>query len=256
MHACLFGDIISSMASPPPDESAGNPVPPLDYATPNRGGMVLLARFGTSDEAELHAAELEAEGIPTQILNSHVNALGIPYSGLSDVELHVRAGDVGRADELLKHAGGEDLEPAPEGGLAEPAVDESENPIPIAPLASFESVRLLREAQTLLASARLHAYMPKLVPRGDRPPGVGKRFLLAVAEDDLERAQLLLRQAESDAAEELPRCPKCASWRVFPVSHLLQSLAATFGLAPKPAEELECLACRHRGPSAEFARGR
>jgi hypothetical protein len=243
------------MESPSPDESADYSVPRLDYANPNRGGMVLLARFGTSDEAELHAAELEAQGITTRILNSHVNALGIPYSGLSDVELHVRAGDVGRADEILKHAGGDDLEPAPEGGLAEPAVDEEGKSVPVAPLASFESVRLLREAQTLLASARLQAYMPRLVPRGDQPPGIGKHFVLTVAEDDLERAKLLLRQAESEAAEELPRCPKCTSWRVFPVSHLLQSIAATFGLAPKPIEELECLACHHRGPSAEFARG-
>lgn len=214
----------------------------------------MLARFGTNEEAEMHAAELDAQGIGVQILNAHVNALGIPYSGLSDVELHVRAGDAARAAQVLKHAGGEDLEPAPEGGLAEPAVDEQGHPVPVVPLAAFESVRLLREAQTVLASARLSSYPPKLVPRGDRPPGIGKRFQLAVAEDDLERAQFLLRQAESDAAEELPRCPKCASWRVYPVGHLLQSLVATFGLGPKPAEELECLACHHRGPAAEFAR--
>jgi hypothetical protein len=246
--------MMKDMETPLPDESAGRAVPPLDYAHPNIGGMVLLARFATSEEAELHAAELGGEGIPTRILNSHVNALGIPYSGLSEVELHIYPRDGARAAELIKHTGGEDLEPADDGELAEPAVDEHEQPIPVALLAKFETVRLLREAQTLLASARLQSYPPKLVPRGDRPPGVGKRFQLLVAEEDLERAQLLLRQAESEAAEELPRCPTCASWRVFAIPHFLRSMAATLGLGPKPAEELECLTCHHQGPATDFAR--
>jgi hypothetical protein len=249
---CTGVGIISCMESSFPD----HPSAPLDYARPGLGKMVLMARFGTADEAQLHAAELEAAGIRTRVLNANVNALGIPYTGLSEVELHVLATDAQRAAKVLNHADDDDLEPDPdggEGGLAEPAIDESGQPITVVPVASFETVRRLRDAQTVLASARLPSYLPKLLPRGDGPPGTGKRFILRIAPEDLERAQFILEQSDRDAKEELPRCPQCASWRVYPVSHFLKSLAATLGLAPKPQPELECLSCHHRAPATDFA---
>jgi hypothetical protein len=237
-------------APQPPD----SPPPTLDYAKPGGGEMVLLARFASPEEAELHSAELAAEGIPTQIFNANVNTLGAFAVGLSDVGVYVHADDASRAAEVLKGSRGDDLEPAPEGGLAEPAIDEAGNAVKVVPLPPFDSVRRMRDAQTVLASANLPAYPPKLIPRGNRPPGIGKRFILSVAAEDLERAQFLLEQDEEESAEDLPRCPQCGSWRVYPVMHFLQSLAAAIGLSQKPAHQLECLTCHHRGPSAEFKR--
>ena len=111
----------------------------------------------------------------------------------------------------------------------------------------------MREAQTLLASARVNAFLPPIIPRGDRPAGEGKRFILRVAEDDLPRAQsLLTHENPQDNDPEDLHCPKCGSWRVYPVSHFWQGMATTVGLAPKPLAEVDCLVCRYRGPKSEF----
>jgi hypothetical protein len=97
------------------------------------------------------------------------------------------------------------------------------------------------------------------VPRGDRPPGEGKRFVLRVHEDDLDRARALLDDAEEDEDDD-PRCPKCASHRVYPFGGGLKGvLARTFGFGGPTggagSAGFECLACRYRGPIAEFVRG-
>src|SRR5207245_2593169 len=100
-------------------------------------------------------------------------------------------------------------------------------------VAAFDSVRLMREAETVLSSARMCSFPPALAPRGDRPVREGKRFVLRVCEDDLERARELLAEAEAgESAEGELRCPKCRSWRVYPVSEFWKSLGAMLGLGP------------------------
>jgi hypothetical protein len=231
-------------------------VPVLSYQTPGAiGAMVRVRRFANSGEAELRASALAAEGIPSQVFNANASSLG--YPGFVDVELHVRQEDAQRALEVLaRDAAEDDLEPQ-EPSPADPSpTDDNGNAVNLVPLVAFDSVRLMRDAQTILSSARIRTYPPALAPRGDRPPGQGARYILRVAEDDLERARHVLTEADADAASEDEnegRCPRCRSWRVFPVSQFWKSLAAMVGVGPKPQPLMECLACKYVGPKEEFA---
>lgn len=234
-----------------------NPVPVvLTYATPapsGTGGMTIVGRFGSIEEAEITSSELASLGIPSWVLNKNQFGLGFPYAVLVDVELHVRQEDADRATELLKQAKSDDWEPAESSDIIPAPTDSDGHPIPLAVVATFDSVRQLREAQTLLASSRISAYLPPLVPRGDRPTGSGNRFILRVAEEDFPRAQAVLKtdDAEDSDPDDL-HCPRCGAWRVYPVSHFWQGLAAMVGLAPRPLEQVDCLACKYRGPKIEF----
>ncbi len=242
--------------NPPLARMAEPDVPVLSYSPVLPGGMVTVGRYGNPLQASLPAAELAAEGILNCVLNGNVNSLGIPYAGLSEVELQVLEKDAERAREVLDRINADDLEPGPEPAHAVAPHDDQGVPLKLEMVAAFDHLRGMRDAQTLLASARIVSYPPPLIRRGDAPPGEGNRFLLRVAADDVERARLLLRdnKSEADADEEADlRCPKCGSWRTYPISHSIKSLLAAVGLAVHPVTETECLACKHRGPTSDFS---
>jgi hypothetical protein len=213
--------------------------------------LVVLARFNTANEAELCAAVLEGEGIHAEVFGANFNEGNWYWQGSNSVELNVRAGDVERAAEILANTGDDDLEPDDEAEAAAPAVDEQGREL--VPAVAFETVAAMRDAQTVLASAKIASYVPRLVPRGDRPPGVGARFVVKVAIDDLEHAQDLLAEEARDDSED-PRCPKCSSWRVHPKSSMINEIAGVVGLK-KPPTVMECLACGYKGATGEFVTG-
>jgi len=215
--------------------------------------MVTIGRYASAVEAALPAAELAGEGIEHQVLNSNVNGLGIPYSGFSDVEIQVHEKDVERATEALDRINADDLEPAEDPAHAPPLFDDAGQPLLVAPVGAFDNVRALRDAQTVLASARIRSFSPALIRRGSAPPGTGKRFILRVLKEDFDRAESLLEESAAESGEGgEPRCPKCGAWRVYPVSHFWQGLVAGLGLAQRTEEQMECLACRYRGTKAQF----
>jgi hypothetical protein len=132
-----------------------------------------------------------------------------------------------------------------------PPVDEQGNALAV--IGMYGSYREMSDAQTVLASARIRAFVPPMAPRGDRPAGVGKRFVLWVAETDLNRAKALLAdEAQDDTGE--PRCPKCGSWRILQPESLIGGLAALVGLGHE--RQFECLACHYRGAPSEFLKRR
>jgi hypothetical protein len=218
------------------------------------GDLVTIGHYFNNTQAAVELSALEAAGIPCVLQNQNVGGLGW-YSVAVPVELQVRRGDVTRAGEVLKAAISEDLEPADEDPSKETADPESPHTVVIA---AFETVRAMRDAAVLLESARVPALLPNLVPRGDRPIGQGKRFILRVAEENAERAEQVLRQAAEDEDEEdgdndEPRCPKCGSWRTFPVPTFLRTILYAFRMGEKPGrDEVDCLACKYRGPRREF----
>jgi hypothetical protein len=233
----------------------------LDYAVPLAGGTVVVARCANIAEAELRGGVLEGEGIPYQVHNVNTANMGVYTGGWTSVELHVRREDADRATEVLsRYADDADLEPVEEAPGVPPPVDETGRPIELAVAAAYDSARLMQDAATVLAAARVRFYIPTLAPRGDRPRGEGRRFVIRVAEEDLERALAVLDEAEEEAGDEdEPRCPRCRSWRVHPVSSsgLGRAIGQMLGLVkplPFQGKGFECLACRHRGPREEFLR--
>jgi hypothetical protein len=219
----------------------------LPYGTHSDQKLVKLRSFGSAEQAELVASVLSAEGIRTQILGEHANSLGFIYQGFAGVDLMVQADDASRAAEILARTT-EDLEPVDEAPSSAPTPESDQKPAWVV-AGAFASVRAMLDAQVVLASANIPSVVPALAPRGDRPPGTGKRFKLRVAFEDLERAQSLL--GEQDDSDE-PRCPKCGSWRVYPDATWIETLADIAGLGRKPAEKYQCLACKYRGGEAEF----
>jgi hypothetical protein len=213
--------------------------------------LVVLARFNTANEAELRAAVLEGEGIHAEVFGANFNQVNWYWQGFNSVELNVRAGDLERAAEILANTGDDDLEPDDQTASAAPAVDEQG--LELVPAAAFETAAAMRDAQTVLASAKIASYVPRLVPRGDRPPGMGARFVVKVAIDDLQQArELLAEEAQDDS--EYPRCPKCGSWRVHAKSSVINEIASVVGLK-KPPTVMECLACGYKAAAGEFVIG-
>ena len=260
-------------ASTPPPDAAGPmpaaalPVPPLarpvlDYAAPVAAGMALVASCKDVGEAEMRGGVLEVEGIPYQVYNAaSMNTFGTYAAGWTSVELHVRREDAERAAAVLaRYADDTDLEPVEDPSDAPPPLDEEGRPIDLAVAAAYDSARRMRDASTVLAAARVRFYLPTLAPRGNRPPGEGARFVVRVAEEDLERAQSVLEEAQAESYdEEDPRCPRCSAWRVHPIRSggLLRGIGRALGLSkplPFEGEGFECLACRHQGPREEFIR--
>jgi DNA-directed RNA polymerase subunit RPC12/RpoP len=219
----------------------------LSYRAPGSDGLVKVARYADPIPAELDAAALAAEGIPARVFGANVSSLGLIYQGFNSVELHVRAEDFERAAKVLARVSSTELEPADAG----PTADDQGRPL--LPAAAFDNSRSLYDAQAVLASASIQSFAPILVPRGDKPPGVGARFVLRVSAQDLPRAQALLRE---DPDSDDPRCPKCGSWRVFAITHFWKDLGAAVGLGPKSPSQSECLACKYCGKSDEFVRPR
>jgi hypothetical protein len=257
------------MSSPAPDPGVPEDPPlarvrpVLSYATPGEsfGGMVTVARCANAAEAELYAGVLDEAGIRGHVLNQHTNALGAPYAGWSDVEVQVLGSDAPRAREILNAAQNPDELELAEDADEHPPVDDEGRPLALAVVAAFEHAGAMRDAATILASTNIRAYTPRLVPRGDRPPGEGKRFVLRVDEDDADRARSVLEAAAAEdagegGADDEPRCPKCRSWRVYPTGGgVLQAVGKLFG-RPAVPEGFECLACGHRGEKFDFLQRR
>jgi hypothetical protein len=214
---------------------------------PIPAGWVKLVTCGTANEAELIAAVLAGEGIGAQVFGANINAVDWFWQVFNDVDLLVQESDVERAREVLSRTSNDDVEPAEEAVGSAPPCDEEGRLL--VPVGAFENIRNLRDAQTVLASARIDAYAPRLVLRGDRAAGVGKRFILRVAEGDLEKAKVLLAEEAEENRDE-PRCPRCGSWRVTRRTSLPMHLADLVGLAGPG--EIQCNSCDYRADAAEF----
>lgn len=242
-----------SVPNIPPLAAPAPAAPILSYLSSIPGGAMTVGRYTSAIEAALPSSELAAEGIPNHLLNANINALGAHFASFTAVELQVHESDAARAREILERINADDLEPA--AVTAGPPLDEKGEPMRVLAAGAFERVREMRDAQTVLASAGIAAFPPALVRRGDLPAGTGRRFVLRVHEEDLERARALLSETELEGIEDDdPRCPKCHSWRIYPVSNLIGKILSLFAIAPPPENLTDCLACGYRGPTVEFNR--
>jgi len=231
--------------SPTTDDSSAV----LAYAVPGSSRDVTIARVAGSAEAEMIAAQLAAAGILSQITDRNVEVLG-PYAAGASVKVIVLADDEDRAKEVLR----DEVEPA---GEPEAPLDDDGQPVDLAVAASFDDPRLLRQAAATLAAARVKPYLPTLVPRSQSTPGEGKRFVLKVLADELDRAQALLNEPDEDTdGEPEPCCPKCHAWRVHRNTSVMEEIGRFFGFGKARPPEYECLKCRYRGPEAQFLAAR
>ena len=246
------------MSDPPPDQPRPAGSLPLSYASTDLAAdaeLVTVARCANPTEAETKANALESAGVRAQVVNSHTAALLLGYAGWTAVEVQVRRGDAAAAAEVLRLATADDVEPAGDDADDLPPLDADTAPADLTIVAAFDGVRALREAATLLESARIPAVLPRLVPRGDAPPGEGRRFRLRVRHADADRAARILEEHEAaDEDSDEPRCPKCGSWRTFPVPRFMRTVLWAVRMGERPADEMDCLACKYRGPRAEFVR--
>jgi hypothetical protein len=242
---------IEVMGEPSEPKAPLSPIAPvLEYATPAAGGLVEIARFPSMAEASLSVAALAEQGITSQLLNAHTNALN--YGGIAEIELVVGAQDADRAIIAMDRARLEELEPAEERADPHSIRDEQGREWPLAAVASFETVHLMRDAQTVLLSEHIKSYPPELVVRVNRPSGFGKRFILRVREEDLPRATRVI--SEAAAEDDDPRCPRCRSWQVRPIPlRFLVRLAVWIHLIPRRPDLTECQMCGRRGVKEEFA---
>jgi hypothetical protein len=213
------------------------------HGVPTPVRWVKLDTYGAFNQAELNAAILAGEGIPTQVFGANTNAVNWLWQAFNDVELMVPEADAQRAKEILDRSWSNEVEPAEEPADAPPPADQQGRLL--VSVAAFDNPADLRDAQTVLASQNIVSFGPRLVLRGDRPAGVGKRFILRVDEDDLDAARTLLAEEAQESSDQ-PRCPRCRSWRVTRRWNLLMAV----GLGG--SGEFECDACHYRGAAAEF----
>jgi len=169
----------------------------------------------------------------------------------------VLSDDLERAKAVLARileSGRSDLEPveAEDASAVMEVPDESGQPVRWITVRACESVAAMRETAMALEAARVEVRVPPLVPRGEASPGQGARFIVRVAEDDVDRATSILSRKESDAEHgDDPHCPKCGNWNVFEITHELTNLfLGLFGKA-KP-QQCECLKCHYIGDRSEF----
>ena len=235
-----------------PEESA-RPIPlarrtvlPYEGILPTNA--VTVRRFYDPFEAQLYANELAAHGIDYYLMNQNANVLG-PYAGASPLELQVREQDVPETQAVLSrfHVNLAEVEPAGDSDPFKSISDPTGDGLLVS-AAAYENPRQLFDAAATLGAARVECFLPLLVPRGDRPPGEGKRFVLWVRESDVVRARETLAQADAErAAEDEPRCPKCGSYRVdlapAPWPGLVKFL---FGKRSDQPREMQCFRCRER----------
>ena len=235
------------MSESQPSPSAPRPQLVLSYQAPILTSPVTVRSCFDAMEAQLCGNVLAAQGIDYYIMNQNTNTLG-PYSGFSRVEVQVREEDARQASELLARFQADplDVEPQEPDG-PEQAVSDPSGKWTLAVAAAYETPRELFDAAATLGASRIDSFLPALVPRGDRPRGSGKRFLLRVRDDDLERAKDILAQSIAEDDDDEPRCPACGSWRVAPASRPWPGLMKfLLGAGNRGAKEMECLRCRHR----------
>lgn len=234
------------------ESSSQDPVPParlnvLGYQRVVLRAPVTVRRFFDPMEAQLYANELAAHDIEYAILSQNVATFLGWYSGFSQVELQVHQEDAATADQLLSRLQLDpaDVEPAEDSDPQAPVPDPSGNG-KLVVAGAYDNPRRLYDAAATLGSAHVEAFLPVLVPRGSRPAGTGRRFLLRVREPDLERAQEILL-SDADEHEDEPRCPRCGSWQTYllprPWTGLWNLLTGRTAGQPR---QVECLRCHHR----------
>jgi hypothetical protein len=237
----------------PDHENTSDPVPlarrtvlPYQGILPTKA--VTVHKFYDAFEAQLYANELAAHGIDYYLLNQNANVLG-PYAPSSLLELQVREQDVAETRAVLSrfHVNPAEVEPAgdsdPTRSIPDPAGEGR-----LVSAAAYDTPRRLFDAAATLGAARVECFLPLLVPRGDRPPGQGNRFVLWVREADAEPARETLARADSEQAnDQEPRCPKCGSYRVDlappPWPGLLKFL---LGARPDAPRHMQCFRCGER----------
>lgn len=208
---------------------------------------VTIRQFRDAYEAQLYANELAEHGIDYYVMNQNTNDVMGTYVGFTFVELQVRKEDVERATAVLANfeINPLEVEPAEATDPDQPLPDPTGNGM-LETAAAFDNPRSLHDAAATLGAARIESFLPTLVARGDRPAGVGKRFILRVRQEDAAQArELLERAAKEEADEDEPRCPQCGSYRVMPVPQIKTKLI-DFVLGRRTPELMECLRCRHR----------
>jgi hypothetical protein len=238
---------------PEADDSARGPTDPappiLSYQRNAFSPLVTVRTFYNAMDAQLYANELDAAGIQCTLANQNTNTLG-PYAAFSQVELQVRQEDVGEARELLSQLDvkSTDVEPEQDVEASAPLPDPSGQGM-LVTAAAFDNPGAMFDAAAALGAAHLECFLPVLVPRGERPPGTGNRFAVRVGEADLDRAKELLARDPEQAGDEddEPRCPKCGSWRTYPVPGVGGGfIGFLLGREPQPSGQVECLRCHHR----------
>lgn len=218
--------------------------PVLSYQRHAFSPLVTVRRFYNALDAQLFANELDAAGIWCNLANQNANTLG-PYAAFSQVELQVREEDVEEARSLMAHldASSTEVEPEQDVDPSDPVPDPGGEGVLVS-AAAFENPAAMFDAAAALGAAHVESFLPVLAPRGDRPAGEGKRFVVRVRECDVERAREILETTEED---DEPRCPECGSWRVYAVPVSKRGfLGLLFGSEPAESGELECLRCHHR----------
>lgn len=209
-----------------------------------------VRKFYDPIEAQLFANELAVNDIDYSLVNQNVTGLGLPYSGFSQIELQVRERDLEQATGLLSTLQVNPLEVEPENATDphEPIPDPAGEGTLLA-AGEYDNPRALFDAAATLGAARVECFIPTLVPRGQRPAGNGKRFILRVRASDEARAREILTQREADPDDDEPRCPRCGSYRVAAASRPWPGLVKFLmgGGSASPAE-MECLRCKHRWP--------
>ena len=233
-----------------PDDSAEIPtarraVLPYQGALPT--SAVTVRKCREAYEAQILANELAAHGIDYYVMNQNTNDIMGTYVGFTYVELQVRKEDAERASAILSklEVNPLEVEPAeatdPDRAVPDPAADGM-----LVSAAAFDNPRNLFDAAATLGAARIESFLPMLVARGNRPAGVGNRFVLRVREADSERARETLSKVaaeESDGDE--PRCPACGSYRIVQVPQFWKDMSRFLRGDRDRSCKMQCLRCRH-----------
>lgn len=221
----------------------------LPYQGAALTSAVTVKTFFNAMEAQLFANELAAHGIDYFLANQNANTFLGWYSGFTQVELQVRQQDLVPAKAVLARlqlADPTDVETEDDSDPQAPIPDPDGNGM-LVTAAAYEDPRSVYDAAATLGAARIESFLPTLVPRGDRPRGVGKRFVLRVRESDLARAHEALAEPDRESADDAdePRCPRCGSWRVHVVPRPWPGLIKFLFRRGESPREIECLRCHH-----------
>ncbi len=213
-------------------------------------GLVNVGSLLSRDLARIVASALEGEGIECHVFNENTQSLGMHFSGFTEAQLQVAAGDAERAAAIVRQLveDPDAVEPAEEGGSPDaPRGHEGQGLVVVG---AYDHPRSLQEAAAVLGAARITPYVPRLVARGEKPPGVGDRFLLRAEAEDAERAKSVLEDAREEAAEDarergLLRCPRCNRLTGERISRVWEWISAFATFRPFPPPRAHCGPCKH-----------
>lgn len=238
------------MSTPSSDQSAKSDNEPAAMPSPVESplGLVKLVGYTGSfaeTRASIFATALIAEGISPKVIGGDFGGM---YLSFHEVSLYVRANDFEQAQVVLARTSLDALEPV--AGLADATPSDTAG-IPLAPIGAYESIHSLLDAQAILASKNIKSFLPKLEPRGGRPIGVGKRFILRVEQRDFDAAKSLLADQADEDRDKL-RCLRCRSFRVHDCSSLFFVLLRVAGLSTRPVH-CRCNACGYESNECDFS---